>query len=224
MFTRTLSVERSLVAGIRLPELGRPSGDRAAPTPVLTDFPSRIGAWAGRAAPAFSSEVLASLALDDHLNRFYVSAERFAHLYIGYYRSQREGASIHSPLNCLPGAGWLPLSNGRLDISIAPSSVGHTPRSITVNRYVIKKGLDNNWSSIGIKATAASSPTSIGARRIWFSTRFVSVGPMRPSCASSRHTATPILPEVTAEQTAVEFVKAMFPTLTASCRCKAFMR
>ena len=35
---------------------------------------------------------------------------------MGYYGSQRQGDTIHSPLNCLPGAGWEPVSEGRLQI------------------------------------------------------------------------------------------------------------
>ena len=31
-------------------------------------------------------------------------------IYVGYYESQAQGKTIHSPKNCLPGAGWEPLS------------------------------------------------------------------------------------------------------------------
>jgi EpsI family protein len=56
-------------------------------------------------------------------------------LYVGYYNSQRQGDTIHSPQNCLPGAGWQPVSAERTRIA----GVGG---SIPVNRYVIQKGLD----------------------------------------------------------------------------------
>jgi EpsI family protein len=61
-------------------------------------------------------------------------------LYVGYYGSQRQGDTMHSPLNCLPGAGWSPVSFRRMSISV-PSSA-EASRDITVNRYVIEKGLD----------------------------------------------------------------------------------
>ena len=32
-------------------------------------------------------------------------------LYVGYYKSQMQGKTIHSPKNCLPGAGWEALSS-----------------------------------------------------------------------------------------------------------------
>ena len=47
---------------------------------------------------------------------------------------------IHSPQNCLPGAGWEPVSEGRLQMS----NVDGAGRDITINRYVIQKGLDQN--------------------------------------------------------------------------------
>ena len=31
-------------------------------------------------------------------------------LYVGFYERQSRGKTIHSPKNCLPGAGWEPLS------------------------------------------------------------------------------------------------------------------
>jgi len=54
-------------------------------------------------------------------------------VYVGYYEAQSQGKSIHSPKNCLPGAGWEPLSSG--------VTVLHTPRGdFSVNRYVLANG------------------------------------------------------------------------------------
>lgn len=53
--------------------------------------------------------------------------------YVGYYDRQTQGKSIHSPRNCLPGAGWeiLRAGTGRV-----------TSRTGThvVNRYLLKNG------------------------------------------------------------------------------------
>jgi EpsI family protein len=53
--------------------------------------------------------------------------------YVGYYERQSQGKTIHSPRNCLPGAGWEILVPGVRDISVA----GTTYR---VNRNVLKNG------------------------------------------------------------------------------------
>jgi EpsI family protein len=52
-------------------------------------------------------------------------------LYVGYYAQQRQGKTIHSPKNCLPGAGWEPLESRPLLIP------GEGGTSIRVNRFVV---------------------------------------------------------------------------------------
>jgi len=53
-------------------------------------------------------------------------------VYVGYYDEQRQGKSIHSPKNCLPGAGWEPVESGTITIATAGGI-------ITVNRYRVAK-------------------------------------------------------------------------------------
>jgi len=54
--------------------------------------------------------------------RNYIAPNRTGvNLYIGYWESQRQGDTIHSPLNCLPGAGWEPLS--QTIISVPDSAI-----------------------------------------------------------------------------------------------------
>lgn len=52
-------------------------------------------------------------------------------LYVGYYQSQAQGNTIHSPKNCLPGAGWEALSS-------QPQELEVNGRLETVNRYLIQ--------------------------------------------------------------------------------------
>jgi EpsI family protein len=102
----------------------------------LTGFPLQIGDWHGADAAPFADDVLAQLGVDDYINRIYQSTAGGAvGVYIGYYHSQRQGDTIHSPQNCLPGAGWRPIESGAQVIGTGTSAV-------TVNRYVIAKGLD----------------------------------------------------------------------------------
>ena len=74
-------------------------------------FPMTVGEWKGEKLPDFTPDILAVLGVDDYLNRAYYGPERYGlGLYIGFHGSQRQGDSIHSPLNCMPGAGWEPVS------------------------------------------------------------------------------------------------------------------
>jgi EpsI family protein len=101
-------------------------------------FPMSVTEWTGRTAPDFDPKVMAALGVDEYVNRVYVRGDQAAHLYVGYYRSQREGSQIHSPMNCLPGAGWLPVETGVVTLPVGTSSA----RPAVVNRYLIQKGLD----------------------------------------------------------------------------------
>jgi EpsI family protein len=60
------------------------------------------------------------------------STEGFS-IYVGYYEYQTQGKSIHSPKNCLPGAGWDFVQTGRTDVATGTGPV-------QVNRSVVHNG------------------------------------------------------------------------------------
>ena len=53
--------------------------------------------------------------------------------FVSYYERQTQGKTIHSPRNCLPGAGWEVLTSGTQDVVV-------DGRQLTLNRSVLKKG------------------------------------------------------------------------------------
>jgi EpsI family protein len=100
-------------------------------------FPRQVEEFQSGPDIPFDPEILKVVAVDDYLNRVYVDSRRLpVGLYVGYYQSQREGDTIHSPLNCLPGAGWEPMQKGRIEIS-RPGR-----ESAFVNEIVIQKGIE----------------------------------------------------------------------------------
>jgi EpsI family protein len=113
-----------------------PGGEKAPTSKPLALFPPVIGSWQGRDVP-LEPRIVESLALDDHLNRLYESnsGEELI-LYVGYYRSQRSGAAIHSPKNCLPGAGWQPISSGHVYLTMPDGE------RAPVNLYQVQKGIN----------------------------------------------------------------------------------
>lgn len=102
----------------------------------LKDFPKQIGAWEQTGGDEqFNQETLAVLRASDYLLRNYRGADgRVVNFYVGYYAAQREGATYHSPLNCLPGSGWVMSEPGK--ITITPK--GRAP--FVANRYLIQNG------------------------------------------------------------------------------------
>jgi len=102
----------------------------------LKGFPKKIATWEQSGGDEkFNDQTLAVLRSSDYLLRNYRAPNgRVVNFYVGYYASQRDGATYHSPLNCLPGAGWVMNEPGT--ITITPE--GRTP--FVANRYLIQNG------------------------------------------------------------------------------------
>lgn len=133
----TLSLIQSLSHGEFIPTKNSFSG-----------FPMTLAKhWEGQELP-LEEKVLAKLKVTDYLMRIYTptAAAPETHqnlplesisLYIGYYESQRTGATYHSPKNCLPGAGW-----NFADTSMASISMTKNGPPVLINRVLIQKGVD----------------------------------------------------------------------------------
>ena len=103
----------------------------------LKEVPTTLGAWRQHGLDTrFDAQTESVLRADDYLVRDYKLPDgRTANFYVGYYASQRNGATYHSPLNCLPGAGWT--MNEPATIQITPAGGGP---AFEANRYIIQNG------------------------------------------------------------------------------------
>lgn len=185
---------------------------RAEPTPIresLTTCPMELSDWSGRRAPDFDEATLSILGVDEYINRVYLDAERRPiGLYVGYYGNQRQGDTMHSPLNCLPGAGWSPVSVGRLSIPVTGAPDPSSP--ITVNRYVIEKGLDRQLVIYWYQGHGR-----VVASEYWGKVYMVldAIRTNRTDGALVRIIAPIITTEADAERQAVSFAQVLFPML-----------
>ena len=104
----------------------------------LEAFPTAVGEWQMRSSSLLDTESLQLLKVTDYLVRRYVDdAGHSMWLYVGYWDTQRRGAQIHSPRNCLPGSGWEPVEASTLTIPL-----GEGRPALTVNRYLVQKERD----------------------------------------------------------------------------------
>ena len=132
---------RSLIAALMIVVAGAYAGRASGPEHVpvrqsLSTTPDVIGAWRGAPAPPLADDLVAQLGVDEYLNRRYADgAGAPISVYVGYYASQRQGDTIHSPQNCLPGAGWQPVFSDRATITAGRET-------FPVNRFVIQKGME----------------------------------------------------------------------------------
>lgn len=107
--------------------------------PALRGFPIQVADWRGRVLPDFEARVVRILGADQYLTRVYQQgAAPPVDFFVGYYGSQTTGAVIHSPLNCLPGAGWQLVDRERVAVQVAAGP--RHPRTIVINRVVMQKG------------------------------------------------------------------------------------
>lgn len=73
----------------------------------IFQFEDQIGEWKGDPPRTLDAQVLEVLRLNNYVDRVYRNARgKWISLYVGYFEDQKSGQTIHSPKNCLPGAGW----------------------------------------------------------------------------------------------------------------------
>ena len=103
----------------------------------LNEFPKVIGDWQSVQDYSIDDAAMAVLLVDDYIMRTYVNSKGDAvGLYIGYFETQREGKQVHSPRQCLPGAGW-----GVVEQRVYPLKLkDHNPSKAPINYYLMGKG------------------------------------------------------------------------------------
>jgi EpsI family protein len=104
---------------------------------AFASFPTQLGDWEGRdiVIPPAVRDILGA---GDFLLRDYKASQQSApvNLFLAYVPTQRTGDTIHSPENCLPGAGWSPVESRTIGIALP----GQDP--FNANRYIVSKGMD----------------------------------------------------------------------------------
>lgn len=131
-----LAVLALLAAAVFLHARGR--NEIFPPRQPLLAFPHALQNWTGTDI-SIPQDQLQVLGPGDFLLRDYQSLTRPEPpigLFIAYFPTQRAGDTIHSPKNCLPGAGWAPVETSRISVSFPGQS------TFPANRYVIAKGSD----------------------------------------------------------------------------------
>lgn len=103
--------------------------------PLAASVPTTFASFGSRDLTISEDEQRVA-GMSDYLMRVYQPAGAAAgayafSLYVGFYRSQTQGKTIHSPKNCLPGAGWEALTASRVAVA--------TPGGpVMVNRYLLQ--------------------------------------------------------------------------------------
>ena len=106
------------------------------PREPLANFSIAQTGWKNVQEMPIDQDSLDVLKADDLLSRMYQNKKgQIATLFVAYFNTQRTGKAPHSPKNCLPGAGFVEMQSGFVDIAIPGET---TP--IEVNRYIVARG------------------------------------------------------------------------------------
>ncbi len=138
--------------------------DLVVPSEPLSLMPRNFGPWVAQDIP-LSDDTLEVLGKGDFLNRIYTfeSSDRGTpvppiSLFIGYFPTQRTGQTMHSPQNCLPGAGWTFDSQKYVDIQDING------KTYNVGEYVIANGDTKQFVVYWYQAHGRSVPNEFVAK------------------------------------------------------------
>ena len=127
----------ALVLALGATLLGAVRQDQTAlpPRQPLASLPGSFEDFVGRDL-VISEQEQRIAGMSEYMMRQYTrdSTSTFS-VYVGYYAYQLQGRTIHSPKNCLPGAGWQALGTGTELIEVG--GIAHR-----VNRYLLTNGTE----------------------------------------------------------------------------------
>ena len=124
-----------LLAGTALLLYARGNTDLIPVSEPVSQVPRTIAGWTGSDVQ-IDQDSLDVLGAGDFLSRVYTldGKTQPIDLFIAYFPTQRTGVTIHSPKNCLPGAGWIFESSQYTDLKDANGKLHR------VGEYVIANG------------------------------------------------------------------------------------
>ena len=130
-----LTIVLLLSAAVANYAFSRPGAEM--PRRALKEFPKVIGDWKAVNEQIIDKHSMAILLVDDYIMRTYVNSKGDAiGLYVGYFKTQKEGKQVHSPRQCLPGAGWSIVENKVHSLEIR----NHKSTEVPINYYLMQYG------------------------------------------------------------------------------------
>jgi len=194
-----------LVAGGFLRSRGQ--AEIAPPRKALDSFPREINGWVDVKDVGISDDTREVLGDGEFLSRVYRRnpGEPLIDLFLAYFPSQRTGNTMHSPQNCLPGAGWSMSGHRQIQIT-GPNG------PLTVNFYIISRGTDRQVVLYWYQAHGRVVASEYWAK-VYLVTDAIA---MNRTDGSLVRVITPALsqePEETAVRRALDFAEPMLPFL-----------
>ncbi len=203
MTGRLMALSGLVLAGAVAIHASVPETPRVTRAP-LAQLPAAVGSWRLAGDLAIDEESLKILNADDYVSRLYARGSETMQLFVAYYATQRQGDTMHSPMNCLPASGWEPLQTDRIQMSSGAAS------PVNANRVVIQKGLDKELVVYWYQSHGRTIASEYASK---FYLVLDSIRQHRSDAALIR-LVTPIGPHATAStEAAADFVRSLRPLL-----------
>ncbi len=104
------------------------------PVQPMATLPATINGIVGKSLVIDSAERRVAGMTDYALRTYGPDSAYLFSTYVGYYDRQVQGKAIHSPKNCLPGAGWEVMSSERLSADDMGAKGGSINRVLLANQ------------------------------------------------------------------------------------------
>jgi len=205
MTARLAVLSGLLIAGVAVIHGSVPERPQTNRVP-FAKLPAAIGMWQSQGDLTIDDDSLKILKADDYVNRLYVKDNVGLDLFVAYYATQRQGDTMHSPMNCLPASGWQPMSSGRVQVPIA----GGAP--IDANRVTIQKGLDKELVLYWYQSHGRTIASEYASKAYLV---FDSIRQHRSDAALVRVITPAAAGEAAATLVAADFVRSLRPMLAA---------
>ncbi len=177
--------------------------------PGLVTFPVALGGWRGQPA-TIDAQVEAQLGATDYFLADYVrpGEGRSVNLWVTYFADQARSAAMHTPQQCLPGAGWEFLTLERVQAPVA----NHQGEPFVINRALVTNNEQRLLTYFWIEARGAQF---LDAQSLKYGNLWASIVEGRSDGGLVR-LMTPVAPDEpidAAEARLVAFLEAAYPHL-----------
>lgn len=103
----------------------------------LAQLPTKFADWRLEQSIGLGQATEEILQSDQHVWRKYINLQgRSIGLFVAYFKDQKYGAQIHSPIHCVPGGGWKIVDRGEYLLSVQQP----VPRSFKINKMINSNG------------------------------------------------------------------------------------
>lgn len=103
----------------------------------LSDIPENFIEWKVEQTFDMGEKMLNILKSDQEVWQRYINAQGYTiGLFVAYFKDQKYGAQIHSPIHCVPGGGWKIIHRGKYEMEVH----GSDTRELKMNKMINSNG------------------------------------------------------------------------------------